>query len=100
MLNPRHATQSVPAALITAIRFNQARTTHIQVVTIGATNYSRGPVAATQRLVVKPTSVPVVVARIYIRQWIRSCTKATSGVENQGIQKIRIGKEVKQLQLL
>ena len=38
---PGDATQSVPVALIIAIRFNQACTIHIQVVTIGATNYTR-----------------------------------------------------------
>ena len=67
---PGDATQSVPVALIIAIRFNQACTIHIQVVTIGATNYTRRPVVAIQRLVVKPTRIPVIVARIYIRQWI------------------------------
>ena len=36
-----HATQSDPAALITAMRLNQACISHIQVVTIGATNYTR-----------------------------------------------------------
>ena len=48
---------------------------------MGATNYTRRPVVAKQRLGVKPTCIPVIVARIYIRQWIRSCTKATSGEE-------------------
>ena len=65
-----------------ASRFNQARAKHIKVVTTGTTNYTRRPVVAKQRLVVKPTRIPVIVARIYIRQWIRSCTKATSGEEN------------------
>ena len=55
-----------------AIRLNQACSTHIQVVTIGATNYTRRPVVANHRLVVKPTRIPVIVARIYIRQWISS----------------------------
>ena len=61
------------------MRLNQAWIIHIQAVTIGVTNYTRRPVAANHRLVVKPTRSPVIVARIYIRQWIRSCTKATSG---------------------
>ena len=72
MLIPGDATQSETVALITAKRFNQACTKHIQAVTIGATNYTRRPVAATQRLVVKPTRTPVIVARMYIRQWISS----------------------------
>ena len=63
-----------------AIRLKQARTINTQGVTKRATNYTRRPVAAIQRLAVKPTRNPVIVARIYIRQWIRSCTKATSGV--------------------
>ena len=67
-----HITQSAPDALIIAIRRNQARTMHIQAVTIGATNYTRRPVEAIQRLAVKPTRIPVIVARIYIRQWISS----------------------------
>ena len=77
----KHATQGEPAALINAIRLNQARIIYKQAVTIGATNYTRRPVVAIHRLVVKPTRIPVIVARIYIRQWIRSCTKATSGGE-------------------
>ena len=76
-------TQSDPEALIMASRFNQARAKHIKVVTTGTTNYTRRPVVAKQRLVVKPTRIPVIVARIYIRQWIRSCTKATSGGERK-----------------
>ncbi len=56
------ATQSDPEALIMASRFNQARTKHIQVVTTGATNYTRGPVVAKQRLEVKPTRIPVIIA--------------------------------------
>ncbi|MBP5204948.1 hypothetical protein J6Z37_01455, partial [Candidatus Saccharibacteria bacterium] len=75
--------------LIKAIRFNQACTTHIQVVTTGATNYTRRPVVAKQRLVVKPTRTPVIAARIYIRQWIRSCTKATSGERRQRTERPR-----------
>ena len=72
MLIPGDATQSVPDALIIAIRFNQACTTQIQAVTIGATNYTRRPVVAIHRLEVKPTRTPVIAARIYIRQWIAS----------------------------
>ena len=85
-------TQSVPVALIIAIRFNQACTIHRQAVTSGATNYTRRPVDAIQRLVVKPTRTPVIVTSIYIRQWIRSCTKATSGEENLNAVTQRRGK--------
>ena len=53
-----------------AIRLNQARTIYIQAVTSGATNYTRRPVDAMHRLVVKVTSIPVVAARIYIRHRI------------------------------
>ena len=72
MLIPGDTTQSEPDALIIAKRFKQACTIHRQVVTIGATNYTRRPVEATQRLGVKPTRIPVIVARMYIRQWISS----------------------------
>ena len=71
-------TQGEPEALTIATRLNQACIIHSQVVTNGATNYTRRPVVAIHRLVVKPTLIPVIVARIYIRQWIRSCIKATS----------------------
>ena len=73
------ATHSAPVAPIIGGRLNQTRAIHIQAVTTGTSINSRRPVVAIQRLVVKPTSIPVVVAWIYIRQWIRSCTKATSG---------------------
>ena len=62
MLTFYHATQRKPEALISAIRLNQASIIHTQVVTTGATNYTRRPVGAMQRLVVKPTRIPVIVA--------------------------------------
>ena len=72
MLTFYHTTQSEPVALIIATRLNQAGIIHSQAVTIGATNYTRGPVVAIHRLVVKPTRIPVIAPRIYIRQWITS----------------------------
>ena len=68
----KHTTQSAPEALITGVRLNQASTIHMQAVTTGATNYTRWPVDATHRLVVKHTRIPVIEAGIDIRQWITS----------------------------
>ena len=72
MLIPGDTTQSETVALITVIRLNQACIIHIQIVTTGATNYTRWPVVASHRLGVKHTRIPVIVARMYIRQWISS----------------------------
>ena len=52
MLIPGDTTQNNTTTLIRAIRLNQACIKHIQVVTIGATNYTRRPVAAIHRLAV------------------------------------------------
>ena len=68
-----HTTQSEPTALIIGVCLNQASTSYSQVVTIGAIINTRRPVVSMHRLEVKPTRTPVIAARIYIRQWIRSC---------------------------
>ena len=60
------ATQSEAEALIIGVHLKQTRTIHTQEVTNGTIINSRGPVVAMQRLVVKPTRIPVIGARIYI----------------------------------
>ncbi|MBR3233442.1 hypothetical protein IKG12_01090 [Candidatus Saccharibacteria bacterium] len=77
----RCATQRKPETLIVISCFNQAWIIYNQVVIIGVTNNTRRPVVTIHRLSVKSTREPVITTRFYIRQWIRSCTKATSGVE-------------------
>ena len=73
-------TQGAPAAPITATRFNQACIIHNQAVTTGATTYTRRPVVAIQRLVVKHARIPVIVARIDIRQWIAPSISASTRI--------------------
>ena len=75
----RCATQRKPETLIVISCFNQAWIIYNQVVIIGVTNNTRRPVVTIHRLSVKSTREPVITTRFYIRQWIRSCTKATSG---------------------
>ena len=58
------ATNSEPVRLIIRVGRSNIRRPRIQVVSIGTTNYGRGPVVAIVTLVVQATCIPVVVARV------------------------------------
>ena len=70
MLISRDATNSEPVRLITRVGRSNTRRPRIQVVSIGTTNYSRGPVVAIVTLDVQATCIPVVVARVDVGKWI------------------------------
>ena len=69
-----HTTQSKSKALVITIRFNQVYTIHTHTIAKVAIINARRPIVAIQRLEEKLTRIPEIKSRIYIRQWIRSCT--------------------------
>ena len=70
MLISRDATKSVPDRLIKRVGRSNTRRPRSQEVSIGTTNYGRGPVVAKVTLAVQATCTPVVVARVDVRKWI------------------------------